>query len=217
MNGPNVDAHVEDRKGRVTICAPHFALMVGRVVAQLRIEVADHRADVRLEQPGADDDEEQAEEERPHVGRTDERRGQREVAYRDDHAPAEDSFSLSPKVVGHPPAGQCEQVHHRRVQPEKGPRHGIAESQTGISPVHRGDHEQDQERTHSVVGEALPHLGEEQGGQPSRLPEEHLSARRLIPGWRVVGSRTQNRSRSVVCFGWNALYVGVLLVPGKYE
>ena len=55
MNGPDegaeVDAHVEDREAGV---AP------GAVVG---VEIADDRADVGLEQAGAEDDQQQAEEE----------------------------------------------------------------------------------------------------------------------------------------------------------
>ena len=68
----DVDAHVVDRKSRVA------------ARAALGIQIADDRADVRLQQPGADDDEREAD-----VERDDVRNGEREVAQRDDGAAPE--------------------------------------------------------------------------------------------------------------------------------
>ena len=36
----------------------------------------------------------------------------------------------------------------------------------------RGDQEEHEDRTHAIVGEPFPHLGEEQRGQPARVPEK---------------------------------------------
>jgi hypothetical protein len=45
------------------------------------------------------------------------------------------------------------------------------------------DHVENEERAHSVIGEALPHLGREQECQPARMAEEvALFAGRLMTG-----------------------------------
>ena len=52
----------------------------------------------------------------------------------------------------------------------------------------RRGHEEDEESAHPVVGEALPHLREEERGQPPRMPEEFLvraSGRRRVASDRA--------------------------------
>src|SRR5207245_8798430 len=42
------------------------------------------------------------------------------------------------------------------------------------APVNRGGHEQNEQRAHPVVAEALPHFGEEESRQAARVAEEAL-------------------------------------------
>ena len=85
--GSYVDPHVEDREPRVALGPA------------LRVQIRHHRTDVGLEQSGADDDEDQAEEER--VVR---RHRHAEVPCGDDAAAHENRLALSPELVGDPAA-----------------------------------------------------------------------------------------------------------------
>ena len=118
------------------------------------------RAHVRLEQPGADDDERQ-----PGVEERQRVKDEREVADRDDDAadqhapywPSQRSAMMPPKIAKRPGARGVRAVHGTGVL---------------VVEVERVDHVQDEERPHPVVAEALPHLGEEERGEPARVTEE---------------------------------------------
>ena len=51
-------------------------------------------------------------------------------------------------------------------------------------------HVEDEERAHPVIGEALPHLGREQEGQPARMAEQVAGAGHVA---RVFGGRGGHR------------------------
>ena len=156
----DVDAHVEDREAGV---APRAAF---------RIQIADDRRDVRLEQPGAEDDEDEAEEER-HWPREHRRERDREVAERDEHAARPDRAPQPEPAVGDPAAGQRREVDAGGVDADDG-RRLSARSKPKPPSRERGRHEQDEQRAEPVVREPLPHLGEEErrrgraGGRRSR-------------------------------------------------
>ena len=119
--GAGVDAHVEDRECAVT----------ARIA--LRIEVADHRRDVRLEEPVAQDQEQEADvEARRRVGEFDaeraererarhaeeiERRRERELSGSHHEAADDHGLALAEEVVGEPAAKDGCQVDEPRVPP----------------------------------------------------------------------------------------------------
>jgi hypothetical protein len=129
------------------------------------MQVADDRADVGLEQTGANDDQQETGIKRRHG-----RDSQAVVSDGDEHAAVEDRAPLANQTVGDPAAWQREGVHTKCVQAvHRSGRAGIvAEAADGRSRCH----EQDQQRAHAVVAEAFPHLGKEERGQPARVAEE---------------------------------------------
>jgi hypothetical protein len=159
-----VDAHVENRIPRI---APH---VVGR------IQPPDDHADVTLEQARTDDDQHQAEIERG-------KRWQRhaEMPSGDEHPAVEHGAPRTDEAIGDPAAGQRGHVHHRGVEPVDGACRRGVESQSAGGRC--GGHEQDEQRAHAVVTEALPHLGEEQRRQPAWMAEEcSIPWSRRVPG-----------------------------------
>ena len=148
-----VDPHVEDREPGVP---PLVALLVQR---------ADQRADVGLEEAGADDDEGEAGvKERQGVKR------EREMAQGDDRAADEHAPVMAEPPVRDDPAED-------RGQPDTADIIAVHRSSMHIREAERLDHVQDQEPPHPVIAEALPHLGEEQRRQPAGVAEP-------CPGWR---------------------------------
>ena len=113
---PDVDSHVENREARI---ASRSAL---------GIKLADDRRDVRLEQPGADDDENEAEEKR--LVREQDRQRDGDVAERDEHAAVPDGALKAQPPVGDPAAGERRQVDRRRVDPDDRRRRGAVERET---------------------------------------------------------------------------------------
>ena len=147
-----VDPHVIDRESRI---APRAAL---------GIQIADNRADVGLQQAGADDDEGEAE-----VERDDVRYGEREVAERNDGAAPEHRAAKAEQPIGNPSARQRHDIHGRGVEPvDRRRRHIVQAHAAGRDGV---GHEQHENGAHAVVAEALPHLGEEERRQPARVAE----------------------------------------------
>ena len=149
----DVDAHVED------------GVAGGATDVLLAVELTDHRADVGLEQAGAEDDQAEAEVEGG-VGRDREA----DVAAHDQRAAEEHRLALAQEPVGDPAAGQAHQVDQRHVDADDGRPVRVAPPDAAL--LDRRGQEQDQERAHPVVREALPHLGEEQGRQAARMAEE---------------------------------------------
>ena len=158
-----VDAHVEDREACVAAAVAGF------------VERADERADVWLEQAGAECDEGQARvEERERL------EGQDEVSERDDDAADEDGAVLAEEAVGDQaaedrgaPGGAC-------VGPVNRGCVSVRESEAALGGGR--DHVEDEEGAHAVVAEALPHLGEKQRGQPARVPREAARLGRGVGG-----------------------------------
>src|SRR4051794_28774222 len=62
----------------------------------------------------------------------------------------------------------------RKTGPPENGEAGPAPRRTKPQPPRRngGCHEEDQERAHAVIAEALPHLGEEKRGESARVTEE---------------------------------------------
>ena len=152
-----VDAHVEDRETGV---APRAGLTF--------VEHADDRGNIRLQQPDADDDDREAEIEHRRC------RGYREneVAEHDDHAAPEHGVALPDQPVGDPPSRQGAEKHRSRVQPVHGAGRDAIDAEAGIRAVSRGDEKQHEQRSHSVVGEALEELGHEQRREAARMAKE---------------------------------------------
>ena len=153
-----VDAHVEHRE---TGIAPGAAF---------RVERRHHGAGVRLQQPDADRDDEESQEEDV---RAPER--QHEVAAGDQHPARHDRALRAEKAVGDPPAEEAEEIGAADVHAVDRARGLVVEAEPALG--NGGHHEQNEHAAHPVVGEALPHLGEEECRESARLPEEG-------PGWR---------------------------------
>jgi hypothetical protein len=90
------------------------------------------------------------------------------VPQRDHDAADEDRALLPDQAIGDPAARNRQRVDAEGVE---------AVDRRGSLGVHaeaaaRGvRHEQHQQGAHSVIAEALPHLGEEQGREAARVPE----------------------------------------------
>src|SRR5687768_6698530 len=91
------------------------------------------------------------------------------------------------KPVGDPAAGQRCQINAESVDPDDGRCLAAIKSPSAVGK--RSRHEKHEERTETIVGEPLPHLGEEECGESYRMPEEgsaawSLKARRgLVVGY----------------------------------
>ena len=96
----------------------------------------------------------------------------------------QDGTARSDQPVRNPAAAQTHQVHHRRIESVDRAGFGIREPETAFG--HAGSEIKDQDRAHAVVAEALPHLGEEQGGQAARVAEKALVRSNGIQGGGVV-------------------------------
>ncbi len=162
-----------------------------RRVSPGAVELADDDADVALEEPGADDDEEEAE-----VERRERRERHAEVPAGDDDAAVEDGPPLADEPVGDPAAGQRRHVDHRRVETVDRAGRGGVEPEPAVGE--RRDHEEDEQRAHPVVTEALPHLGEEERREPTRVAEEGaIVGSRSVHGVKHMTSRRRYVLRSV--------------------
>ena len=74
------------------------------------------------------------------------------------------------------------------------PGFGVGEAQA--APGDAGGHEQDEERAHAVIAEALPHFGEEEGGQAPRMAEKAAvgarGVRAMVEVWAGCHRMTGN-------------------------
>ena len=182
----DIDADVEDRIGAVA------ARVAGR------IEPADLRRDVGLERAVAENEHGQGEQEqrleRHHeMADRHQRRAEQDGAMLAEHAVGEDAAEQGREIdeAGIEPVDvrgerlRAERPEHRFVQ---APQSAEADHILGVlgqqQIFHHVEHEQ---RAHPVIGEALPHLGREQEGQPARVAEEVGLAVRRARAW--VGSR----------------------------
>src|SRR5262249_46946394 len=100
-----------------------------------------------------------------------------EVAGGDDDAAVEHRAALADQAIRDPAAGQRRHVDHRGVEAvNRAGDRGVEREAAGGG---RRGHEQDGQRAHAVIAEALAHLGEEERGEAARMTEER----------RVVGAR----------------------------
>ena len=176
--GAQVDAHVEEREAGV---ASRIAV---------RVEPADERTDARLEEAGAERDQDEA-----GVERRDgvEREG---VMTRGDDQPADqDRASRSDEVVRDIAPEDADHVAGHGVVAVDLGRELLVEPQAAHGQ--RGDHEQKQERPHAVVGEPFPHLGVEQHAQPAGVAADAPVIPLGMPG-RGFGVWGQLMHRAVI-------------------
>ncbi len=131
------------------------------------------------------------------VGEFDRQRD-RKVSERDQYSAVPDRAPQAEQSIGDPSTRQRREVHARGVNADDGGRRVavVAESPLG----ERRRHEQHQERTDSVVREALPHLREEECGKSNGVTEECPTAQAAIESWRrrIGGDRSSLTSRSEV-------------------
>ena len=147
-----VDTHVVDGKAAVP---PWIAG---------GIEFADHCADIRLEQPGAERDQDQPQEKRRNPWN-----GERKVTAHDDDAAIPDRALGTHQAVGHPTARQGQQIDRGGIQPVD--RGGGLVGQPHPAVLDGRDHEQHQQCPHAVVAEALPHFRHEERKQAARVSD----------------------------------------------
>ena len=116
--------------------------------------------------PTPEDDDEQAEIERPGA-----QRGRQDgIPQRDSDAPDEHRVPRPDQPIRDPPAGQRGEIDARRVQPVDRRGGLVVDAEAALADG--GDQEQHQYGAHAVVGEPFPHLGEEQGGEAARMPQK---------------------------------------------
>jgi len=150
-----VDAQVEDREAGVAF----------RVV--LRVQVADHRRHVGLEQAGTENDQRHAGEDTPAGG------DRHDVVAAGDHDAADQNGPPgADQAVGDPPAGHRHQVDHRVVDAVDRVRATLGDAQARVVAGDRRCQIEDQDGPHAVEAETLPHLGEEEGREGPRMTEE---------------------------------------------
>src|SRR5882672_1500920 len=75
-----------------------------------------------------------------------------------------------PKPVGDPPARDANEIGGRRIEAVDRGRRLIRVAEAAFFDLLH--HEQDQQRAHAVVAEALPHFREEQRREPARVAED---------------------------------------------
>jgi hypothetical protein len=154
QRGADVDPHVEHGESGV------------EPGAALGIELGHHRAHVRLQQPHAEHDDEQAEVERAGT------RGYRQnrIPERDSEAPDEYGTPGPDQPVGDPSARERGQIDACGVQAVDGRGSAVIDAEAALCDG--GDQKEHQHGPHAVIGEPLPHLGEEQGGEAARMPQK---------------------------------------------
>ncbi len=148
----DVDAHVEDREAGIA------------TRAAFRIEAGDDGADVRLQQSDAKNDHDQTDEE---PARLTER--EQDVAGHDQDAAPPHRALCAPDTVRDPAAGEAQQVTPADVQAVDCGRCAVVEAEPAV--LDGCDHEENQDRPHPVVCEALPHFGHEEREQPAGMAE----------------------------------------------
>ena len=155
----DVDAHVENREA----CVPSGTA--------LGIEIADDRGDVRFEETGADGDQRQTDE----VGRQGRDR-QHVVPEGDNDAAPQHGIFLADQPIGKPAARQRQYVNTKGV--ETVDRRSVLRA-PGHTAAGCIGHKQNEQRTHPVVREALPHLCKEERGKATRMAEKLLLTGRI--------------------------------------
>ena len=102
------------------------------------------------------------------------RNRQQQVAGGDQCSAEHDGTLCADQAVGNPTAGQRRQVNAGVVQAID--RRGSLVIEAEAARRHRGDQEENENRPHAIEGESFPHLGEEQRGQPARVPEKRCGS-----------------------------------------
>src|SRR5262249_46532377 len=152
-----VDAHIEDREAGI---APR---------STFGIEIAYDCADVRLEQTSADDYQHE-----PKVKAHNPPERHAEVSGSDYDSSNENRSSITENAISDPAARKHDKVDAGSVQPVDGrSRHGAQREPAFFDGCLQ---EQHQQRAHPVITEALPHLGEKQRCETSRMTAD---ARRI--------------------------------------
>ena len=127
----SVDAHVKDRKSRVTPCSA------------FGIKVADDRGDIRLEQTRPENDQDQPDKERSL--RSHERcQADRKVAHHDEHGSVLDRPTQPEQSIGYPAAGQRGKINAGGVNADDRRRLRPFEPESAVHNSRR--HEKDQQR-----------------------------------------------------------------------
>ena len=93
-----------------------------------------------------------------------------------------DRASRADQPIGDPAAGQAQNVGSRDVEPIDRRGGPIIEAEAAPDGVGEKQHE---DRPHSVIGEAFPHLGEEQRHEAAGVAEDLRSARGIALYARV--------------------------------
>src|SRR5690606_12607060 len=177
----NVDSHVEDGETRIT------------TRTTFGVQIADNRGDVRLQQSGSQNDEDEPQEERQPAGGE---RGyaDRNVSERNERGAVQDCAPKAEQPVGYPSTRQGCQVDTGSVNADDGC--GLSSVKTEAAIEKRGRHEENEKRPQSIVGEALPHLREEQRRKALRMAEKAM-----IGHWRcAVGSHAHALSAGAIRF-----------------
>src|ERR1700736_1984536 len=102
------------------------------------------------------------------------------MAKRDDDTAIKHGAALTQDAVGDPTAGQIHQVDHGGIEAINRACFSYVEAETAL--IYAGDHEQDEQRSHPVVAEALPHFREEKRGEAAGMAEEAL----VLAGWSLA-------------------------------
>ena len=188
-HGADIDGHVVQRESRI---APR---------AILAIQLAHQRAGIALEQPGAQHDDAQPQ----HEGAAAARNGEDHVSQRDQHSAPEHGGLRAQQPVGDPATGHRGNVDRRSVKAVDGRGRAVINAEAAMR--HLVDQEQQQQRAHAVVAEALPQLGEEEGGKTGGMTEEIARAaacwpaRLLVRQWAWSSARLRGRG-SLFFFGF---------------
>ena len=143
----DIDAHVEDRKAGILL---HTAV---------RVKLADHHADIGLEQTGAQNDQQQSEEESMHTGNS-----QSELSGNDEQSADKHGVAGADQTIRDPAARQRCQIDRCRVETIDGCRGLVIHPQTAV--LHQRSQEQNENTSHAVITETLPHLCKEQSAEP---------------------------------------------------
>src|SRR2546423_7635352 len=82
-------------------------------------------------------------------------------------------------AIGEPTAGDRHCIDGHRVKAVDRGCFGGGESESARRRW--GDHEEDEQSAHPVVAEALPHLGEEEDGEASRMAQPFVAHAATLP------------------------------------
>src|SRR5687768_1550583 len=104
----------------------------------------------------------------------------------DETRPDENRSLKSQQPVGNPAAGERREINAESVDADD--RRCLAAIESPSADGKRRRHEKNEERTKTIVGEPLPHLGEEECGEADGMSEEAFSGAALNARRRLVVS-----------------------------